>query len=57
MTVYVLYMTDQVLSNDARWQNALLYKCCYLQAASESISKRDKCAKGIKGRKGEGRKG
>jgi hypothetical protein len=25
-------MTDQVPSNDARWQNVVFYKCCYHQA-------------------------
>jgi hypothetical protein len=25
----IMYTTDHVLSNDARWQDVLFYKCCY----------------------------
>jgi hypothetical protein len=39
MTTCVLYMTDQVLSNDARWQNVLFYKSCYCSVFSDVLLK------------------
>lgn len=42
----VLCMSDHIFSNDAKWQNFLFYKCCYLQADFRITSKGDKKGRG-----------
>jgi hypothetical protein len=36
--LYVFYMTDHVLSNDAAWKNVLFYKCCHHKATFRNTS-------------------
>jgi hypothetical protein len=52
--VCVLYITDKVLSDDARWQNVLFYKCCCHWAAIRSTSKGAKSTIGVKENLGGG---
>jgi hypothetical protein len=46
MAVCVLRMTDQVLNNDARWQNVLFQRCCYRRHVLEVSLKEIKVRKG-----------
>lgn len=53
LCVCVLHMTGQLLSNDATWQNILVYKCCCHLAAFITTSKGNKGTKQLrKGKNG-----